>query len=87
MTDRGPVTFEINPRFSGTTVVRAYADFNEPDMMIRNLLYCEKFSDVDYRKGIAMVRYLNEFFVDIRKLEELEKDGWVEKSGMVYEWF
>ena len=56
-------------------------------MMIRNLLYCEKFSDVDYRKGIAMVRYLNEFFVDIRKLEELEKDGWVEKSGMVYEWF
>ncbi|WP_290595652.1 MULTISPECIES: ATP-grasp domain-containing protein [unclassified Archaeoglobus] len=87
MTEMGPITFEINPRFSGTTVVRAYAEFNEPDIMIRNLLYDEKVFNVNYRKGIAMVRYLNELFVEVEKLSELEKSGWIRYSGEIYEWF
>ena len=29
------VTFEINPRFSGTTFIRALAGYNEPDLLIR----------------------------------------------------
>jgi carbamoyl-phosphate synthase large subunit len=29
------VVFEINPRFSGTTALRALAGFNEPDLLIR----------------------------------------------------
>jgi carbamoyl-phosphate synthase large subunit len=30
------VTFEINPRYSGTTVFRAMLGFNEPDLLIRH---------------------------------------------------
>ena len=29
------VTFEINPRFSGTTFIRALAGYNEPDLLLR----------------------------------------------------
>jgi carbamoyl-phosphate synthase large subunit len=34
--------FEINPRFSGTTSLRAMAGFNEPDILIRHHLLGEK---------------------------------------------
>lgn len=33
--DKGVRVFEINPRFSGTTSLRAMADVNEPDLMLR----------------------------------------------------
>ena len=32
----GPVPFEFNARFSGTTAVRSYFGFNEPAMAIKN---------------------------------------------------
>jgi len=34
--------FEINPRYSGTTSLRAMIGLNEPDLMIRHHLLCEK---------------------------------------------
>jgi carbamoyl-phosphate synthase large subunit len=34
--------FEINPRFSGTTSLRAMVGFNEPDLLIRRHLLGEK---------------------------------------------
>lgn len=34
MTDRGPVTFEINPRFSGGVAMRAHFGFNEVEMAV-----------------------------------------------------
>lgn len=34
--------FEINPRYSGTTSLRALVGFNEPDLMIRRHLYGEE---------------------------------------------
>ena len=33
--------FEINPRYSGTTSLRAIVGFNEPDLMIRHHLFRE----------------------------------------------
>ena len=35
MRDDEPVLFEINPRLSSTTFIRAYFGFNEPEMIIR----------------------------------------------------
>ena len=44
--------FEINPRFSGTTYIRALLGFNEPDMLIRHHLLGEALpSPVSYRFG------------------------------------
>jgi len=42
--------FEINPRFSGTTSIRALAGFNEPELLIRRHLLGEKVGPVAYRE-------------------------------------
>lgn len=41
LADGRPKVFEINPRFSGTTPLRALAGFNEVEMALRYLLYGE----------------------------------------------
>ncbi|MBL8694451.1 MAG: ATP-grasp domain-containing protein [Planctomycetes bacterium] len=38
VTKRGPVCFEINPRFSGTTAMRMKAGFNDVAAVVRNFL-------------------------------------------------
>lgn len=53
--------FEINPRFSGTTYMRALAGINEPDLMIR-LLNGEADPDLQNEYGLVL-RGLEERFV------------------------
>ncbi len=56
--------FEINPRYSGTTSLRAMVGFNEPDIMIRKHLFQEKISpDFNYKEGYIL-RGLEEQFID-----------------------
>jgi carbamoyl-phosphate synthase large subunit len=40
--NNNPLIFEINPRFSGSSIMRALAGFNEPDMIIRNFVLNEE---------------------------------------------
>jgi carbamoyl-phosphate synthase large subunit len=40
--DEGPKVFEINPRFSGTTSLRAMVGYNEPDVLVRRHLLGER---------------------------------------------
>jgi carbamoyl-phosphate synthase large subunit len=55
--------FEINPRFSGTSPMRALAGFNELEIAIRNKVLNEiNFKRLNYKVG-HLVRGLNEFFV------------------------
>lgn len=55
--------FEINPRFSGTSPMRALANFNELEIGILNHLENKTlFSRIDYKLG-HVVRGLNEYFV------------------------
>jgi len=56
------VVFEINPRFSGTTLLRALAGFNEPDLLIRLHVLGE---DIERRFSYShgtVVRGLSEAF-------------------------
>jgi carbamoyl-phosphate synthase large subunit len=47
--------FEINPRFSGTTSIRAMAGFNEPDILIRKHIYNEDIKvDFEYESGLVL---------------------------------
>jgi len=56
--------FEINPRFSGTSSLRALAGFNEPDILIRHHVLGEEIkARFPYREGVIM-RHLEEAFVD-----------------------
>ena len=61
---RGEVyVFEINPRFSGTTSLRAMAGYNEPDILVRSRLFHER-PEVrfPYQSGL-IVRGLKEVFI------------------------
>lgn len=56
-------TFEINPRFSGTTYQRALAGINEPDLCIRQQVLGEKISgNIKPRRG-RILRGLFEKFI------------------------
>lgn len=63
LTERGPVPFEFNARFSGTTPIRAYFGFNEPEMAIRSYVLNEHLSAPAIRLGFCM-RYVEEIMFD-----------------------
>ena len=48
--------FEVHPRFSGTTSIRADVGFNEPDILIRNYLFGEQFGRLGYSTDVAVIR-------------------------------
>jgi len=55
--------FEINPRFSGTTSLRAMVGYNEPDILIRKHIYGETINqDFDYDE-VLIIRSLHEQIV------------------------
>tara|TARA_B100000989_G_scaffold294175_1_gene272766 strand:- start:6596 stop:7642 length:1047 start_codon:yes stop_codon:yes gene_type:complete len=55
--------FEINPRFSGTTYIRAILGFNEPELFVKNYFLNQKLININYRKGNSY-----RYFDDIVKL-------------------
>jgi carbamoyl-phosphate synthase large subunit len=62
--------FEINPRFSGTTSMRALAGYNEPDVLIRKHLLNESIEpSFAYREGL-MLRGLEASFIDTSEVEQ-----------------
>lgn len=62
---------EINPRFSASCPMRTVSGINEPDIIVRNVLYNEKINIEKYRHLICM-RYWNETYVDNSKLEHVK---------------
>lgn len=65
--------FEVHPRFSGTTSIRADAGFNEPDVLFRNYLKNERFGRIDYRTDVAAIRAFQNFLVPISVLLGVRK--------------
>lgn len=87
LTDRGPVIFEINPRFSGTTPVRAVLGFNDVKFVVENFLFGVIPQDVSYKKRVAMVRYLNEVYIKEEGLESLKKRKHTREKGLLKGYF
>ncbi|MBI4125571.1 MAG: ATP-grasp domain-containing protein [Deltaproteobacteria bacterium] len=56
------VVFEINARFSGTTIIRALAGFNEVEAVVRTLVLKEKVFLQAKKYGVVL-RYWEELFV------------------------
>jgi len=54
--------FEINPRFSGTTYIRALCGYNEPEIAIRTSILHEHVGQVEYKYGLV-ARGLQERYV------------------------
>lgn len=60
--------FEIHPRFSGTTTMRADVGFNEPDILLRNHLNNENFQRLNYQYNVAVIRAFEHVVVPIDKM-------------------
>jgi carbamoyl-phosphate synthase large subunit len=65
------VVFEIHPRFSGTTPIRADAGFNEPDILLRNFLNGETFGRLNYRSNLVAIRAFEHILVPITEYQSL----------------
>jgi len=68
----GPKVFEVNPRFSSSTSVRAFFGFNEPECAIRYFYQGERPSIRGCRRGYAL-RYWEEMFVGPEAPQNAEK--------------
>lgn len=62
-TGRGPVIFEINPRFSSTVAVRAHFGFNEPAMAVHQFVLKQIPPAPLVRCGTAL-RFWEEIYID-----------------------
>jgi carbamoyl-phosphate synthase large subunit len=71
-TKNGFFPFEINPRFSGGTSIRALVGFNEPDFLIRYFILGEKPSKINFKKGFVM-RGLAENYISFGEIRKLKK--------------
>jgi carbamoyl-phosphate synthase large subunit len=78
LTARGPVCFEINPRFSSTTPVRAHFGVNEPELAIREYVLGETLPHIAARGG-AVLREWREIYLEADEADAaLSRDlsGW-----------
>jgi carbamoyl-phosphate synthase large subunit len=79
----GPVPFELNARFSGTTAIRAYFGFNEPEMVLRSYFLGEEIPQPEIRSGLSF-RYDEHVFLDGVSADAL---GTPFPKGEVVRWF
>jgi carbamoyl-phosphate synthase large subunit len=75
MTEKGPVCFEINVRFSGTTPVRARLGFNEVEAVLRHFVLGEPATDFPVIRNGIVVRYWNELYVSPKAVAALRETG------------
>jgi carbamoyl-phosphate synthase large subunit len=61
MSNRGPVVFEINPRFSGTTPLRALFGVNEVEAVIKKIMKIKDNNKYKKRYGVIIRYFENEF--------------------------
>jgi carbamoyl-phosphate synthase large subunit len=66
LTKNGPVIFEINPRFSGTTIIRAMFGLNEIDLILSEI-YKLKIKKNKLKYG-TIIRYFEDFYVNNKDL-------------------
>lgn len=73
-TDHGPQILEINPRFSGTTGIRAHFGFNEPEMVIRQFVLNQDVPAAIIRPG-RVLRYMHEEYVQAEATNQIVSLG------------
>lgn len=58
LSSKGPVILEINARFSSSTSIKAMMGFNEPEMLVRELLFDQAPKGIRLAYGKTVNRYL-----------------------------
>jgi carbamoyl-phosphate synthase large subunit len=73
VTARGPVTFEINPRFSGGVSIRAYFGYNEVEMAVRDFVLNEPVPEPATSSGCARRFWGETYFSDNGTCDAVEQ--------------
>jgi len=81
VSEKGPVCFEINVRFSGTTPLRARFGFNEVEWALRHLVLGEPALDLHGATSGIALRYWNEIYVDPDAYQKLRVHGRLDQPG------
>lgn len=85
LTERGPVFFEINPRFTGITPVRTAMGFREVEACIRRLALHESLIDAQQALqtsyGYVSSRYVTEHLLPADAVEEMLQKGSSDRRG------
>ena len=71
ITDKGPTVFEINPRFSGTTPIRAIFGVNEVEAVVNAILYGKTQIKMTQKEGVV-IRYLDNQFITWEQYNEFK---------------
>ncbi len=71
LTINGPIIFEINPRFSGTTPIREKFGLNEYQAILETI-YSNKNYNYNIKKGIVF-RFLDDFFLKSGVIKKIKK--------------
>jgi len=66
--------FEINPRFSGTSAIRALCGYNEVETLIKIHLLGQKPVKMTYKSGLVL-RDLENFYIDKKRMRAIEEQG------------
>ena len=65
------IPFEINPRYSGTTVLRSLQGFNEPEMYIENFFLNKKIIKPKIKNKGVYFRYIDEKFTTQKNIKQI----------------
>lgn len=74
-TERGPVVFEINVRFSGSTPMREHFGYHEVEAAIRHFVLNEPIADLPLIADGVSLRYWNEIYVSSGAVTSLRTTG------------
>lgn len=74
LTERGPVTFEINPRFSSTTLSRTHFGYNDADLVVRHFFYGEEIARQTLTTGY-LYRFIDDVVVPEADVEAMRTTG------------
>jgi carbamoyl-phosphate synthase large subunit len=73
--DGEPALLEVNPRFPGTMSLTVASGVNMPRLCVQQALGIEMTGEMQPFAEIAMVRFLEEHFMDFSEIEALQSDA------------
>ena len=79
VTERGPIVFEINPRFSSTTSARPHYGYNDAEMCIRHFVLNEEIKRPSINGG-RLFRVIEDVFVGEETFDLMKRQGRIEKA-------
>jgi len=72
LTDKGPKIFEINPRFSGTTPVRAIFGINEVEIIL-NAIMLNNYEELKPKTLGVVMKYFESHYISLEQFKKIKK--------------